>query len=61
MAGALGARTTLVAAGVLGGLVTISFLFLPGMRSVEEDPAADQVGSDLTGTFGLPHPADTTT
>ncbi len=40
VAGALGARNTLVGAGVLGGLVTISFLFLPGMRSVEREPLA---------------------
>jgi MFS family permease len=30
-----GARTTLVGAGVVGGLVTLGFLFLPGMRDVE--------------------------
>jgi MFS family permease len=35
VAAAFGARTTLVAAGLLGGAVTISFLFLPGMRAVE--------------------------
>jgi DHA3 family tetracycline resistance protein-like MFS transporter len=31
----LGARTTLVAAGVLGGVVTLAFLFLPGVRDIE--------------------------
>jgi sugar phosphate permease len=30
-----GSRTTLVGAGILGGIVTLAFLFLPGMRSVE--------------------------
>jgi MFS family permease len=40
VAGALGARTTLVGAGVLGGLVTIAFLFLPGMRAVERGALA---------------------
>jgi MFS family permease len=30
-----GARTTLVAAGLLGGSVTLAFLFLPGMRSTQ--------------------------
>ena len=35
VAQAFGARTTLVVAGVLGGVVTLAFLFLPGMRSVE--------------------------
>jgi hypothetical protein len=38
VAGALGARTTLVGAGLLGGTVTIAFLFLPGMRAVERRP-----------------------
>jgi len=31
----LGVRTTLVIAGVLGAAITLSFLFLPGVRSVE--------------------------
>jgi hypothetical protein len=35
MAAWLGARTTLVVAGVLGAVATISFLFLPGMRRTE--------------------------
>jgi hypothetical protein len=35
----LGARTTLVAAGVLGAIATGAFLFLPGMRDVERSPA----------------------
>lgn len=30
-----GARTTLVAAGILGAAVTFGFLFLPGMRDIE--------------------------
>jgi len=32
-----GARATLIGAGVLGALVTIAFLFLPGMRALERD------------------------
>ncbi len=32
---ALGARTTLIAAAVLGGIVTFAALFLPGMRAIE--------------------------
>jgi hypothetical protein len=39
IAAALGARTTLIAAGLLGGAVTISFLFLPGMRAIERSGA----------------------
>jgi MFS family permease len=35
VAAVLGPRTTLVGAGVLGGIVTLGFLFLPGMRDVE--------------------------
>ena len=31
----IGVRQTLVGAGVLGGVVTFAFLFLPGMRAVE--------------------------
>jgi MFS family permease len=36
-----GARLTLIGAGVLGAIVTLSFLFLPGMRSIEEEPLPD--------------------
>jgi len=35
VASAIGARATLVGAGILGAIVTFSFLFLPGMRSIE--------------------------
>jgi MFS family permease len=35
VAAVFGARATLVGAGVLGGIVTLGFLFLPGMRSIE--------------------------
>jgi hypothetical protein len=38
VAAVLGPRTTLVAAGILGGVVTIAFLFLPGMRAIESRP-----------------------
>jgi predicted MFS family arabinose efflux permease len=37
VAEAIGVRSTLVWAGVLGGLVTISFLFVPGARDPERD------------------------
>jgi MFS family permease len=39
VAAVLGARATLIWAGVLGGVVTISGLFLPGMRNVEREGA----------------------
>ncbi len=35
VAGAIGAQTTLIAAAVVGGVVTLGALFLPGMRSIE--------------------------
>jgi hypothetical protein len=35
IAAAVGARETLVGAGLLGGCVTLAFLFLPGMRETE--------------------------
>jgi len=35
-AAAFGARTTLVVAGILGGIATLGFLFLPGMRETEQ-------------------------
>ena len=34
-----GARATLIGAGILGGVVTIAFLFLPGMRDIERSGA----------------------
>jgi hypothetical protein len=37
VAAAIGARTTLVLAGVLGGAVTLAALFLPGMRRIERE------------------------
>jgi MFS family permease len=45
VSGAIGAQTTLAAAGVIGGAVTLAALFLPGMRAVEGlgegDPPAE--------------------
>ena len=35
VSGLLGARTTLISAGVLGGIVTFAALLLPGMRDIE--------------------------
>jgi MFS family permease len=37
VAAAIGARTTLVLAGALGGAVTLAALFLPGMRRIERE------------------------
>ena len=40
VAAALGARTTLVCAGVIGAAVTLGAYFLPGMRDIEQPPPA---------------------
>src|SRR5438309_10306179 len=44
VAGAIGARATLISAALIGGVVTLSALFLPGMRDIEgtaeSDPSA---------------------
>ena len=37
VAAAVGPRTTLIGAGVLGSLVTVAFLFVPGVRAPEEE------------------------
>jgi MFS family permease len=60
VASAIGVRTTLVGAGVLGAIVTFSFLFLPGMRSIEREPASTEA-LEPCETIGLPHAADTGT
>ncbi len=41
LAGAIGARATLVVAGVLGAGVTLTFMFIPGARSPERDGSLD--------------------
>ncbi|MGH9266302.1 MAG: MFS transporter, partial [Acidimicrobiales bacterium] len=37
----IGARSTFVVAGALGAAVTLAFLFVPGVRSADGEPAAD--------------------
>jgi DHA3 family tetracycline resistance protein-like MFS transporter len=62
VASAIGIRTTLIGAGVLGAAVTFVFLFLPGMRSIEQPPTpVPEPASppERTGTLVVPHPADT--
>lgn len=54
VAAALGARTTLVVAGVLGALVTFACLFLPGMRAIERR-------DEEAATVLAPEPAPSTT
>jgi hypothetical protein len=50
----LGVRTTLAAAGIVGAVVTLSFLFLPGMR-VHDTPtngSPGQQGQDRAAGVG---------
>jgi hypothetical protein len=57
VAALFGVRTTLVGAGILGGLVTLGFLFLPGMRDIERRGllrAASADGAGLTPSSELP-------
>jgi DHA3 family tetracycline resistance protein-like MFS transporter len=35
LSGAIGPQSTLIAAGIVGGAVTMAALYLPGMRAVE--------------------------
>jgi MFS family permease len=47
VAAAIGARTTLIAAAVVGGVVTLLALFLPGMRDIEGAAQVDpEAGSN---------------
>jgi len=41
VASAIGARTTLVLAGILGGAITLAVMFLPGARDPERDGSLD--------------------
>jgi MFS family permease len=49
LAQAFGARTTLVAAGLLGAGITLGFLFLPGMRDIERRRLLAGVRLDAAG------------
>jgi hypothetical protein len=41
LAAAIGARATLIAAGVLGASVTLAFMLIPGARDPERDGSLD--------------------
>jgi MFS family permease len=53
VAAAVGARQTLVWAGVLGGVVTLAALFVPGMRATEREhplaPRTHEVQAEIDG------------
>jgi MFS family permease len=52
---ALGIRTTLIGAGVLGAVVTLSALLVPGVRTLDFDPAGD--GGVIDGPVDALHAA----
>ena len=53
VADAIGARTTLIAAGLLGSVVTLGFLFLPGMRAIERGQLPTGSPPDQATTAGV--------
>ncbi len=62
VAGVIGARATLIAAAVVGGVVTLTALFLPGMRDIEGTPRDDpDAGSSPTFTGPQWHSPDART
>jgi DHA3 family tetracycline resistance protein-like MFS transporter len=63
VASALGARATLVWAGVIGGAITFAFLFLPGLRDIERagDSRHPRFRRSLQSTVGgIPEMVDST-
>jgi MFS family permease len=54
VAAMFGVRETLVGAGVLGGIVTLAFLFLPGMRDLERTGALAEATGDEGAALGFP-------
>jgi DHA3 family tetracycline resistance protein-like MFS transporter len=52
---ALGARGTLVVAGVVGAVITLAPLMLPGMRDLERQ--GDELAVHETGSASIPRPA----
>lgn len=53
IAGVFGAEETLVGAGLLGGIVTLAFLFLPGMRGIERSGRLASTPVDGNGDTGF--------
>jgi hypothetical protein len=37
IAGAIGVEATLIGAGMLGGIITLAFMFVPGLYDTERD------------------------
>jgi MFS family permease len=57
VSGAIGAETTLVVAGAIGGVGTFAALLLPGMRAVEGRPASAPDDAAGSGSAMAPTPA----
>jgi Transmembrane secretion effector len=57
VAAIFGVRQTLIGAGVLGGLVTLVFLFVPGMRDVERSGALAHTPLDELDAFEAAGPS----
>jgi MFS family permease len=53
VAGAVGARATLIGAGAIGAIVTGSFLFLPGMRDLEPLPESSSTSKEGVSVAAL--------
>ena len=54
VAAAVGARATLIGAGVIGAAITLAALFLPGMRDIERHDSSPPVGWPVA-VDGTPH------
>jgi hypothetical protein len=54
VAAVFGVRETLVGAGVLGGIVTLAFLFIPGMRDLERTGALAKATGEDGAALGFP-------
>jgi hypothetical protein len=52
VSGALGARTTLIGAGVLGSIVTLAALFVPGVHAIEGPATIGQLPDSSLATVG---------
>jgi hypothetical protein len=54
VAGAIGARATLLWAGIVGGGVTLAALFLPGMRAIEDTASVATPGEVVAAPEAVP-------
>jgi MFS family permease len=54
VAAVFGVRETLIGAGVLGGIVTLVFLFIPGMRDLERTGDLARASRDDDAALGIP-------